>query len=334
MSQAGEKVVDALFRDVDRPDAPGAAAIVIKEGTPLFAKGYGLADLEKKIPCTTNTNFRLASVTKQFTAMAMLILAEQGKLSLQDRLPKFFPEFPAYGEAISLHHLLTHTSGLADYEDHILDGTTIPLSDRDVLIILRQQSKTDFPPGSQFHYSNSAYALLALIVEKVSGKTFPAFLRENIFDPLSMTNSIAYVAGRSCVPNRAFGYANGTSGWELSDQSVTSAVLGDGGIYSSVADLFKWDQALYTEKLISRKMLDDVFTAHSSQSDFEGSGYGYGWYVGNFRETKRLWHYGSTCGFSTRIERFPDRRFSVIVLTNRRDAEISRIVERLIELFW
>jgi len=334
MSQAGEKVVDALFRDVDRPDAPGAAAIVIKEGTPLFAKGYGLADLEKKIPCTTNTNFRLASVTKQFTAMAMLILAEQGKLSLQDRLPKFFPEFPAYGEAISLHHLLTHTSGLADYEDHILDGTTIPLSDRDVLIILRQQSKTDFPPGSQFHYSNSAYALLALIVEKVSGKTFPAFLRENIFDPLSMTNSIAYVAGRSCVPNRAFGYANGTSGWELSDQSVTSAVLGDGGIYSSVADLFKWDQALYTEKLISRTMLDDVFTAHSSQSDFEGSGYGYGWYVGNFRETKRLWHYGSTCGFSTRIERFPDRRFSVIVLTNRRDAEISRIVERLIELFW
>jgi len=334
MGQTNEKVVDALFHDFDRPDAPGAAAIVIKEGTPLFAKGYGLADLEKKIPCTTNTNFRLASVTKQFTAMAVLILAEQVKLYLQDRLPKFFPEFPAYGEAISLHHLLTHTSGLADYEDHILDGTTIPLSDRDVLFILQQQSKTDFAPGSQFHYSNSAYALLALIVEKVSGKTFPAFLQENIFDPLSMTNSIAYVAGRSCVPNRAFGYAHGTSGWELSDQSVTSAVLGDGGIYSSVADLLKWDAALYTEKLISRKLLADVFTAHSSQSDFEGSGYGYGWYVGNFRDTQRLWHYGSTCGFSTRIERFPDRRLSVIVLTNRRDAEISPIVEKLIELFW
>src|ERR1043166_2178379 len=138
MSQADEKVVDTLFRDFDRPDAPGAAVIVINEGTPLFAKGYGLADLEKRIPCTTNTNFRLASVTKQFTAMAVLILAKQGKLSLQDRLPKFFPEFPAYGEAISLYHLLTHTSGLADYEDHIPDGTTIPLSDRDVLFILRQ----------------------------------------------------------------------------------------------------------------------------------------------------------------------------------------------------
>src|SRR5436309_14187496 len=268
MGQIGEKVVDALFHDFDRPDAPGAAAIVIKEGTPLFAKGYGLADLEKKIPCTANTNFRLASVTKQFTAMAVLILAEQVKLSLEDYLPKLFPDFPGYGKTISLHHLLTHISGLPDYEDHIPDGITIPLSDRDVLFILRQQNKTDFPPGAQFHYSNSAYALLALIVESVSGKTFPAFVKEKIFDPLCMTNSIAYVPGLSCVPNRAYGYVNGTNGWELSDQSVTSAVLGDGGIYSSVADLFKWDLALYTEKLISLKMLADAFTAHSSQSDF------------------------------------------------------------------
>jgi CubicO group peptidase (beta-lactamase class C family) len=334
MSQTDQKVVDALFRDFDRSNSPGAAVIVIKEGKALIAKGYGLADLEKKIPCTTNTNFRLASVTKQFTAMAVLILAEQGKLSLQDRLPKFFPEFPAWGEAISLHHLLTHTSGLLDYEDHIPDATTIPLSDRDVLLILRQQSKTDFPPGAQFHYSNSAYALLALIVENVCGKTFPAFLKDKIFNPLGMTNSIAYVPGLSCVLNRAYGYLNGAGSWELSDQSVTSAVLGDGGIYSSVVDLFKWDQALYTEKLISRKMLDDAFTPHSSQSDFQGSGYGYGWYVGNLRDTKRIWHYGSTCGFSTRIERFPARKLSLIVLSNRRDAEISPSVEKLVELFW
>jgi len=334
MSQTDEKIVDVLFRDFDRQEAPGAAAIVIKDGKALFAKGYGLADLERKIPCTTNTNFRLASVTKQFTAMAVLILAEQGKLSLEDRLPKFFPEFPAYGKTISLRHLLTHTSGLPDYEDHIPAGTTIPLSDRDVLFILRQQSKTDVVPGAQFHYSNSAYVLLALIVENVSGKTFPVFLREKIFDPLGMTNSIAYVAGRSCVPNRAYGYINGTSGWELSDQSATSAVLGDGGIYSSVADLVKWDLALYTEKLINRTMLADAFTAHSSQSDFEGSGYGYGWYVGNFRGTERIWHYGSTCGFSTRIERFPGRRLSVIVLTNRYESEISPIIEELMELFW
>src|SRR5438552_12978073 len=146
MSQTNETVVDALFHDFDQTNAPGAAVTVIKDGKPLLAKGYGLADSEKKIPCTTNTNFRLASVTKQFTAIAVLILAEEGHLSLEDHLPKFFPEFPAFGKTISLDHLLTHTSGLLDYADHIPDGTTIPLGDRDVLFILRQQSKTDFPP--------------------------------------------------------------------------------------------------------------------------------------------------------------------------------------------
>jgi CubicO group peptidase (beta-lactamase class C family) len=334
MSQTNEKVADALFADFDQADAPGAAVIVIKDGKALFAKGYGLADLEKKIPCTTNTNFRLASVTKQFTAMAVLNLVEQGKFSLEDRLPRFFPEFPGYGKAINLRHLLTHTSGLPDYENHIPQGTTIPVSDRDVLFILRQQSKIDFVPGAQFHYSNSAYALLALVIENVSGKTFPAFVKEKIFDPLGMTNSTAYAAGLSFVPNRAYGYANGKNGWEFGDQTVTSAVLGDGGIYSSIVDLFKWDQALYTEKLISGKMLADAFTAHSSESDFKGSGYGYGWYVGNFRGTERIWHYGSTCGFSTRIERLPGRKLSVIVLSNRRDAEISPSIEKLMKLFW
>src|SRR5947208_6558265 len=165
MSQTNEKVVDELFHDFDQAEAPGAAVMVIKEGKPLFTKGYGLADLEKKIPCTTNTNFRLASVTKQFTAMAVLILAEEGQLSLEDHLPKFFPEFPAYSKTISLDHLLTHTSGLPVYEDHIPAGAMIPLSDRDVLFILRQQSKTDLPPCAQFQYSNSDYALLALILE-------------------------------------------------------------------------------------------------------------------------------------------------------------------------
>ena len=334
MSQPNEKVVDALFYDFDQADVPGAAVMVIRNGKPILAKGYGLADLEKKIPCTTDTNFRLASLTKQFTAMAVLILVEQGRFSLEDRLPKFFPEFPQYGKTITIRHLLTHRSGLLDYEDHIPQGTTIPLSDRDVLFILQRQSKTDFLPGPQFHYSNSAYALLALLVENVSGRTFPASLKERIFEPLGMTNTAAYVAGLSFVPNRAYGYASGRSGWELSDQSLTSAVLGDGGIYSSAADLFKWDQALYTEKLVSRKMLSDAFAAHSSQSDFKGSGYGYGWYVGKLRDAEHVWHYGSTCGFSTRIERFPGKKLSVIVLANRRDTSISPTVEKIIELFW
>lgn len=334
MNQPNEKAIDTLLHDFDQPGSPGAAVMVVKEGKPVFAKGYGLADLEKKIPCATNTNFRLASVTKQFTAMSVLILAERGKLSLDDSIAKFFPEFPDYGKAITVRHVLTHSSGLPDYEDHIPPGTSIPLSDRDVLFILRQRAKGDFPPGSQFHYSNSGYSLLALLVENVSGKTFPAFLKKNIFEPLGMTDTVAYVAGISIVPHRAYGYAKGKNGWDFSDQSLTSAVLGDGGIYSSVTDLFKWDQALYTEKLVNRKMLADAFSVHSKKSDFDGSGYGYGWYVGRFRDTEHIWHYGSTCGFSTKIERFPGKKLSVIVLTNRRDANVSLIAEKLTELFW
>src|SRR5881409_1404593 len=139
MSQTNEKVVDAMFHDFDRANSPGAAVIVIKEGKPLFAKGYGLADLEKKIPCSTNTNFRLASVTKQFTAMAVMILADRKKLSLDERLTDFFPEFPEYGPPITARHLLTHTSGLIDYEDVLPKGTEIPVLDRDVLRLLMHQ---------------------------------------------------------------------------------------------------------------------------------------------------------------------------------------------------
>lgn len=334
MSEVNEKEIDALLHDFNQPGAPGAAVMIVQKTRTVFAKAYGLADLERKIPCTTKTNFRLASVTKQFTAMAILILAEKGKLSLGDSITKSFPEFPDYGKPITVRHLLTHTSGLLDYEDSISPGTTLPLSDRDVLFIMCQQSRTEFAPGTQFHYSNSGYALLALMVESVAGKTFTAFLRGNIFEPLGMTNSSAYVAGFSTVPNRAFGYAEGKDGWEFSDQSLTSAVLGDGGVYASVVDLYLWDQALYTDKLISRKLLREGFTIHSNESDFKGSGYGYGWYLGQYRGSEHIWHYGSTCGFSTKIDRFPEKNLTVILLANRCNAEISPVVQKIVDLAW
>ena len=188
--------IDALFDEYNRPDCPGASVMVIHDGKALFAKGYGLANLEDKIPCSTNTNFRLASVTKQFTAMAVMILAERNKLSLDERLTDCFPEFPEYGRQITVRHLLSHTSGLIDYEDVIPKGTEIPVLDRDVLRLLMQQDKTYFPPGTKYKYSNSAYALLALMVEARSGSTFAQFLNQNIFRPLKMAHTIAYEQGR------------------------------------------------------------------------------------------------------------------------------------------
>src|SRR5437899_11551402 len=170
--------IDALFGQYNRPDFPGASVAIIHKGKIVFAKGYGLANLEEKTPCGTNTNFRLASVTKQFTAMAVMILADHKKLSLGERLTDFFPEFPEYGRQITVEHLLTHTSGLIDYEDVIPKDTEIPVLDRDALRLLMQQDKTYFPPGSKYRYSNSAYALLAHIDEARSGSTFPSLLQQ------------------------------------------------------------------------------------------------------------------------------------------------------------
>ncbi len=324
--------LEALFHDYDRADCPGACVMVIQNGKILAAKGYGLADLETKTPCATNTNFRLASVTKQFTAMAVMILAERKKLSLDERLTDFFPEFPEYGKLISVRQLLSHTSGLDDYEDVIPKGTEIPVLDRDVLRLLMKQNKTYFPPGTKYRYSNSAYALLALMVEARSGSTFAQFLRKSIFQPLKMSNTLAYEQGISVVPNRAYGYSAKDGSFVRTDQSLTSSVLGDGGVYSSVSDLYKWDQALYTSKLVSPRMLKLAFTSHI-ETDQSNTGYGFGWMIGEYHGLKEIWHSGNTLGFSTCIARFPDKKFTVIILTNRNNASITDLPHQVADLY-
>jgi CubicO group peptidase (beta-lactamase class C family) len=364
--------IESFFRDFSHPNAPGASVMVIHNGKPIFAKGFGLADLEKKTPCTTNTNFRLASVTKQFTAMAVLILVERGKLSLDEPLTNFFPEFPGYGKQITVRYLLTHTSGLPDYEDLIPPGTTIPVLDRDVLRILMdrtgdspragvhnvawtenaaenearlkreleqrssrppetQKRTTYFPPGAQFRYSNTGFALLALIVEVRSGETFARFLKENIFEPLKMSNTLAYEQGLSVVPNRAFGHTAKDGKFERTDQSLTSSVLGDGGIYSSVVDLAKWDAALYGKKLVSEPMLRVAFSA-ATTTDKPGRSYGLGWFISEYRGLKEISHSGDTIGFRTRIARFPEKKFTVIILANRADAKLDELPRQIADL--
>jgi CubicO group peptidase (beta-lactamase class C family) len=362
--------IESLFRDYSQVNAPGVAVMVIREGKPIFAKGFGLADLQHKTPCTTNTNFRLASVTKQFTAMAVMRLVEQKKLMLDERLANFFPEFPEVGTQVSVRHLLTHTSGLLDYEDLIPTGTTIPVLDQDVLRLLLKQEKTYFAPGTQYRYSNSGYALLALIVEARSGQKFARFLKENIFEPLKMTNTLAYEEGYGAIANRAYGHTPKVSAapltpalspsdgereknsttpgntnfpsdgerarergitFERTDRSLTSSVLGDGGVYSSLADLFKWDQALYKAKLVSEPMFRVAFSP-ATATDKPGRSYGFGWYIGEYHGLKEIWHSGETIGFRTRIARFPEKKFTVIILANRADAKLEELPHKIADL--
>jgi len=324
--------LDALFQNFNQPESPGASVMVIHRGKVVVAKGYGLANVEEKIPCGPETNYRLASVTKQFTAMAVLILADRRKLSFEECLTDFFPEFPAYGRQITLRQLLNHTSGLLDYEDLIPPGTELPVLDRDVLRLLMRQDKTYFPPGTKYRYSNSAYALLAEIVTARSGLTFARFLQQNIFRPLKMKGTLAYEGGVSVVANRAYGYSAAAGGFKRTDQSLTSSVLGDGGIYSSVADLYRWDQALYTDKLVSRKLLQQAF-APGPATDLPDTRYGFGWYISQYRGAREIWHRGSTIGFSTRLVRFPEQQFTVIILTNRDEAGITEFAHRLADWY-
>jgi len=326
--------IDSLFHDFDRPDVPGASVMVIQNGKVLLAKSYGLADLENKIPSAPKVNYRLASVTKQFTAMAIMMLVDAGKMSFDDPITKFFPEFPAYGKRITVRHLLNHTSGLIDYEDIIPQGTTLPVLDINALRLLQQQDHTYFSPGSQFRYSNTGYAFLALIVEKVSGQTFAAFLWDKIFKPLGMEQTLAYESGISIVSNRAYGYTEQKGGGFIkTDQSLTSSVLGDGGVYSSVSDLYKWDQALYTTKLVSKKILAQAFTPGKSTLHEKDLCYGFGWFISEYRGLRKIWHYGSTVGFSPRLERFPERKFTVIILANRNDAPLAELPERIADIY-
>ena len=323
--------IDSLFGDYDRPDVPGAAVIVIKNGRVLFRKAYGAANLETQTKSTYSTNYRMASCTKQFTAMAIMILAERKKLSYESRLTDLLPGFPTYAKAITVRHLLNHTSGLIEYGEVMPKDRVTPLSDRDVLELMKQQDRTYFPPGSQFRYSNTGYALLAMIVEKTSGMPFATFLRKNIFEPLKMKNTKFYARDDHSDPRRAYGYSKQGDLFVRTDQSLTSSIQGDGSIYSSLEDLFKWDQALYTSRLVRRKSLAQAF-APAVAID-ETTGYGFGWFVENKRGARVVWHGGNTIGFTAAIQRFPDRKFTVIVLTNRSGAQLAGIVDRVEDLY-
>jgi len=313
-------------------DRPGAAVMVIKEGKVVFQKGYGLADLHQNIPVTVETNFRLASVTKQFTAMCIMILEERGKLSYDQNLRDIFPEFPPYGEKITLRHLLQHTSGLLDYESLIPDSATAQVLDADVLEMMMAVDSTYFEPGTEYRYSNSGYAVLAIVIEEVSGMKFAEFLEKKIFMPLDMDGSVAYELGRSTVEFRAMGYTVSGDTIRDSDQSITSAVLGDGGIYSSVHDLYKWDQSLYTDTLVSETSLNRAFTS-LILPDGRKEIYGFGWRIDRYKGHKRIHHIGSTCGFRSALLRFPDEKLTVIILANRSEPNLLTIAENIADLY-
>jgi CubicO group peptidase (beta-lactamase class C family) len=329
--------VDAVFADMDVPQHPGAALLVIDHDEIVYKKCYGLADLETQRPVTTDTSFYLASISKQFTAMAIMLLAEDGRLSYEDRLPAFFPQIPSWGADISVRHLLHHTSGLPHYMEFFSSATGISEWTHDVTGVTNEAvlerttelAGLQFPVGTQYLYSGVGYTLLAMIVAIVSGRSFADFLKAKVFDPLGMRHTVVYDASHPSRHKLAHGYLEENGQFQRWDYPLLTA--GDGGLFSTLDDLFLWDQALNTERLVAKAVLDRAFTSGTT-NDGAPVGYGFGWITNvfpycNATECQQLLalggaglrhvaHGGSLVTYYNYMIRLLDTQRTIIVLTN------------------
>jgi CubicO group peptidase (beta-lactamase class C family) len=343
-----QKYFQSLFPGNSANTAPGFAVLVKNDGRVVFEKGYGVRDLRTKTAIDAQTNFRLASCTKQFTAMAIMFLVRDGKLRYDDSLTDIFPEFPAYGKQITVRSLLNHTGGLPDYED-LMDtvektkgkiwSAEKQIHDAEVLQLLERESRGKFAPGTKWEYSNSGYVVLGLVVAKISGKSFGEFLSERIFIPLKMDHTLVFENGKNQVANRAYGHSKKDGVFAETDQSSTSATQGDGGIYSNLEDLSKWDDALRNHALLSETDFLPAITPSdlppgakarlaadvpNSLRD-HATAYGFGWFLHLRDPHPLMWHYGDTMGFKSAILRYTRDNVTVILLCNRTDLDQGKL---------
>lgn len=302
--------VDAYMRAAVAHDQFTGAILVARDGVPLIDTAYGMASYELSVPNTPRTVFHIASLTKQFTAMAILQLRDQGKLKLDASVCTYLANCPPAWAPVTIRHLLTHSSGipnlssLPDWDDEL----SLKHYSRAGLVDLFRARPLRFPPGVGYEYSNSGYVLLGLIVERVSGDSLGCYLKTRIFTPLGMSHS-DYDDNREVIPGAASGYYSRGSAFITATYVDPSTRLGDTGIVSTTGDLLRWDQALYTGKLVSRRTLDEMFTPYRN-------GYGYGWEIGTRFGRRTIAHSGSDGSFSSYILRFPDDRATVIILGN------------------
>ncbi len=313
------------INDID--PAPSMSILVVDHGEVVYKKSFGYANVETLEKANPNTNYRLASVTKMFTAMCAIILKDRGLLDYDTKVSDILEDFPEYGKDITVRHLITHTSGLQDFYgladllDESFDENN-QILDSDVYEIVKRANSTNFPPGAAFQYSDTGYIVLGLIVEKVSGVELSEYMYENIFEPLKMYNTVAFDKTLNMeIKNRAYGAELDGTKFITKDQSYSSATLGDGGVYSSLEDLYKWDQALYSDILVSKDTLKEAYTPPRSV-DLLGNNeyYTAGWcFEKDDRGELMQFHNGASQGFSTFYIRMPEQKRAIIVLSNKNE---------------
>ncbi len=341
LSQQSVQQLDSIFSSMYAKDQFHGNVLVAKKGNVIYKKSFGLSNETTKEKLDENSVFELASVSKQFTAMGIVVLAEKGKLKYEDKLSSFFPELAFY-ESVTIHNLLTHTGGLPDYMDLLdkeWDKSKIATNKDVIAALAKHKPKALFAPGEKFEYSNTGYALLASVIEKVSGMSFPDFMAQNIFKPLKMDRTSVYTRRYNPreIKNYAYGYVTppDTKTKALPDDVPEldvviwlDGIMGDGTVNSTVNDLLKWDRALYTDKLVSKKASDKVFSSGVLNSGVETQ-YGFGWLIENTDNYgKIVWHNGGWPGYITHIERHLDNDVTIVMLQNAYDVDIPNVLVR------
>lgn len=326
--------VDALFSQWSKPDSPGCALAVIRDGQVVFKRAYGTGNLDYGIPLSSTSVFNMASVSKQFTAMSIALLANQGKLSLDDDIRKYLPDFPQYQSVITIRNLLNQTSGLREFSHLMLAAGTKfqDAPDEDVYKILLRQKELNFKPGDEYSYSNSNYFLLAQIVRSASGKTLREFADENIFKPLGMVSTSFQSDGTEVIKNRAVGYA-ARKGGGFTVETVGSYHIGDGGLFTTVDDLILWDQNFYNNKLGGGARLIEQFLMPATLNSGQKSDYAFGIELETYKGLKLFGHDGIYYGFTAAMIRFPEQKFSVICLCNQTGIESTRLSRQVADIY-
>ncbi|HEY4275362.1 MAG TPA: serine hydrolase domain-containing protein [Rhizomicrobium sp.] len=318
---------DALIAPIAKADRFSGAVLVARGGKPVFRKAYGLANREWNVPNDPETKFRIGSITKQFTAMAILQLQEAGKLSVDDPVSKYYTDAPAAWSAITLKHLLTHTSGIPSYTSipHFFDAEARRDRTPEEIIKLTADKPLEFEPGSKFAYDNSGYILLGYIIEKVSGETYADYIQHHIFDPLGMKSS-GYDVSTVVLPKRAAGYSRSKNGLINTPYLSMTEPFAAGSLYSTVDDMLIWDQALTAGKLLSPASYQAMFTDY-------GHHYGFGWFIDDQFGHQHIWHEGGINGFVTEFSRYPQDKLTVLVFSNQDGRPVGGIDNGLAALY-
>lgn len=326
--------VDQLFAEWDKPDSPGCALGIIKDGKMIYRHGYGTANLEHNIPISSETVFYIASTSKQFTAMSILLLADQGRISLDDDIRRYLPEFPKYSNLITIRHLIYHTSGIRDYLELMgLAGMNVSniYTDEDIIELLTRQKELNFKPGDRFLYNNSGYFLLSMIVKRASSQSLREFAEENIFKPLGMENTHFHDDRTMIVRNRATGHLP-KEGRGFRIYTTNFDKTGSGGLMTTVENLFLWDQNFYKNKLCKSDAINQLLAPGTLNSG-EQLDYACGLRIREYKGLSMISHEGGSLGFAAEMIRFPDQKFSVICLANLSNINTGRLAKDIAEIY-